>query len=399
VDEERSAPRAGRRPRRRILVLLALLLVVGGTFGVLAVLRARTRVTTDDAFIEADVVDVSPKVSNYVTRLLVVDNEKVKAGDLLLELDARDFQARLNQARADLAAAIAAHRAAAINVGVVATTSGAGVREAEAAIQQARRQREAARHTQRELHAETAAAQAEADRAAAEAARYESLLGSGAVSRQEADNAVAAYRSALARLDAARMAERAGGAQVQQQTAQVRVSGARLSSALAGPEQVRYTRAQAEQAQAEIVRMQAAVRQAELDLSYTRLIAPTGGRITRKSVQRGDYVQVGQRLLSIVPESVYVVANFKETQLKKIRPGQPVRIKVDAYPDTIFRGFVQTIQAGSGAAFSLLPPENATGNFVKVTQRVPVKILFVGRPDSRRVLGPGMSVRPEVFVR
>jgi membrane fusion protein (multidrug efflux system) len=141
------------------------------------------------------------------------------------------------------------------------------------------------------------------------------------------------------------------------------------------------------------------VRQAELDLSYTKLYAPAAGRITRKSVEPGNYVQVGQTLFSIVPQPVWVVANFKETQLTHIRPGQPVDIRVDAYPDTAFRGRVDSIQAGSGAAFSLLPPENATGNYVKVVQRVPVKILLDGPPDPAHVLGPGMSVVPTVQVK
>ncbi|HET9984090.1 MAG TPA: HlyD family secretion protein [Longimicrobiales bacterium] len=397
--DERAA-RSGRgRGRRWTYLLFGLVLLAGVLYGVRAWVRGRTHVSTDDAFIGADVVAISPRVASHVARLLVVDNQHVNVGDVLLELDPRDFQAQLNQARADLAAAVASHDAAVINVGVVATTSGAGVREAEAGVQASQRQTEAARQQSEEAHARTLAAGAEVDRSRAEAARYASLRGTGAVSRQEADDALAAYRTAQANLEAARRAEAAAAAQVPQNIAQVRQSRARLSSALAAPTQVRYSRAQAEQAKAEIGRQQAVVRQAELNLSYTVLRAPTAGRITRKEVQRGDYVQVGQRLLSIVPDSVYVVANFKETQLKRIRPGQRVRIKVDAYPDTIFGGVVQTIQAGSGAAFSLLPPENATGNFVKVTQRVPVKILITGPPDSTRVLGPGMSVEPEVLLR
>lgn len=398
-SDERAARRGRRRPRRWVLAVVALFLAAGAFYLVRAVLRARTRVSTDDAFIQAEVVDVSPRVASHVARLLVVDNQHVKAGDLLLELDPRDFEARLNQARADLAAAVATHDAAEINVDLVATTSGAGVREAAAGVEQARRQTQAARQELAQRRAETLAAEAEVDRSRAAATRYASLRGTGAVSRQEADDALAAYRTAQARLEAARRAERAAAAQVQQQSAQVGASRARLTGALAAPDQVRYSRAQAAQARAEIAQKQAAVRQAELELSYTKLRAPTTGRITRKEVQRGDYVQVGQRLLSIVPDSVYVVANFKETQLERIRPGQPVRIKVDAYPDTVFQGVVQGIQAGSGAAFSLLPPENATGNFVKVTQRVPVKILLTGPPDSTRVLGPGMSVEPEILLR
>ncbi len=153
------------------------------------------------------------------------------------------------------------------------------------------------------------------------------------------------------------------------------------------------------QATAQIGQLEAAVRQAELDISYTKISAPESGRITRKSVEPGAYVQVGQTLFSVVPDRAWVVANFKENQLRHMRPGQPARIRVDAYPDRVFNGHVDSIQAGSGARFSLLPPENATGNYVKVVQRVPVKILFDDPPEPDRPLGPGMSVVPEVTVR
>ena len=149
----------------------------------------------------------------------------------------------------------------------------------------------------------------------------------------------------------------------------------------------------------QVDQLEAAVRQAELDLSHTKIWAPESGRITRKSVEAGNYVQVGQTLLSIVPDNVWVVANFKENQLGHMRPGQPATIRIDAYPDKIFKGHVESIQAGSGARFSLLPPENATGNYVKVVQRVPVKILIDEPPDPHHVLGPGLSVLPEVKVR
>ena len=243
------------------------------------------------------------------------------------------------------------------------------------------------------------AAEAEATRAAVDVQRYERLLQSGGVSRQEADTAVATNRSAAANLDAARRGEQAAADNLRQQEALVAQERAKLASAKAAPDQVAYSRAQAEQAAAQTAQLEAALRQAELDLSYTKIVAPETGRITRKSVEPGGYVQVGQTLFSIVPDQVWVVANFKETQLRSMRPGQPATVKVDAYPDKRFRGHVDSIQAGSGAAFSLLPPENATGNYVKVVQRVPVKILIDESPDPHHVLGPGMSVVPEVTVR
>jgi membrane fusion protein (multidrug efflux system) len=272
-------------------VVAALVLLI---FGVRYVRYARAYESTDDAFIDGHIVGVSPKVASNVARVHVDDNIHVKAGDLLVEIDPRDFEARLAQARGNLAAAAA-----------------------------------------------------EAIRAHTDAGRYQRLVEQGFVSVQDRDNAVAKDRIAAGQVD----------------------------------------------------QLKAAVRQAELDLSHTKIWAPEAGRITRKSVEPGAYVQVGQTLFSIVPERVWVVANFKETQLRHMRPGQPATVRVDAYPDRLFHGHVDSIQAGSGARFSLLPPENATGNYVKVVQRVPVKIVIDGTADPQHVLGPGMSAVPEVRVR
>jgi membrane fusion protein (multidrug efflux system) len=396
---ELVAPR--RRWFRRPLPLLVTLVVavIVLLVGIRYLRYAMTHESTDDAFVQAHVVAISPKVASYVSRVLVDDNQHVNQGDLLVELDPRDFEARLAQARANLEAAMAQHRAAASNTRVVETTSGAGVALAEAGLQTARRQVTGAHSLEAEARAKVVAAEADAVRAAADAKRYERVVRYGGVSRQGRDDAVAASRSATANLDAARKAEQAAADILRQMESQVAEAQARLASAKAAPEQVAYSRAQTEQAAAQIAQMKAAQRQAELELSYAKIYAPETGRITRKSVEPGDYVQVGQTLFSIVPDRFWVVANFKETQLRYMRPGQPATVHVDAYPDKPFKGHVDSIQAGSGAAFSLLPPENATGNYVKVVQRVPVKIVVDEAPDPSRVIGPGMSVVPEVKVR
>jgi membrane fusion protein (multidrug efflux system) len=381
------------------LTLLAMAAIVTVIVGVPYLRHALTHESTDDAFIEAHVVAISPKVASYVGRVHIDDNQHVNQGDLLVELDPRDFEAHLAQARANLAAALAQHQGAATNVRVVSTTASAAVRRAEAGVQAAQRQIAAARSRLGQARAQVTGAEAEATRAAADARRYETLLQSGAVSRQERDNAVAANARAAAALDAAREAEQAAADSLGEQEAQLAQARAQLASANAAPDQVALTHAQAAEVEARVAQLQAAVHQAELDLSYTKIHAPISGRITRRSVEAGAYVQVGQTLFSIVPDRVWVVANFKETQLRYMRPGQPVRIRVDAYPDKVFKGHVDSIQAGSGAAFSLLPPENATGNYVKVVQRVPVKIVLDEPPDPQHVLGPGMSVVPEVQVR
>ena len=409
ADGDRAAPRgdlpappgpAGAWYRRPLPVAAAVATVAVLLLGSLWWYRyAVTHESTDDAFIAADVVSVSPKVASYVAQVLVGDNQLVRAGQVLVELDPRDFDARLAQARANLQAARARYHAATINVQVIGTTSAATVQEAEAGVQAAEQQAEGARSRLAQARAAVAAAAAEAARAAAEGARYDRLIQFHADSQSERDRAVALSRTTAADLEAAQRGEQAAADAIRQAEAQLGQARAHLASAKAAPEEVAYSRAQADQAAAEITQLEAAVQQAELNRSYASILAPEAGRITKKNVEPGDYVQVGQPLFAIVPEHVWVVANFKENQLAHMRPGQPATVTVDAYPDRVFRGHVDSIQAGSGAAFSLLPPENATGNYVKVVQRVPVKIVLDDSPDPVHPLGPGMSVVPTVALR
>jgi membrane fusion protein (multidrug efflux system) len=305
--------------------------------------------STDDAFIEGHVTLISPRVSGPVVRLLIEDNQVVKEGDPLLEIDPRDFETKLAQTRADLTAARSQLEQARAQV---------AVDEAKAAQQ---------------LAAVTAA-EAEAGRAGADLQRYQSVE-SRAVSRTQLDLEQTQAKSTAATLEVARQKAKAA-------EAQVGLSRANVGTATAGVEQAR-----------------AKMEQAQLDLSYTKVAAPVDGRVTRRSVEKGAYVQTGESLLALVPANVWVVANFKETQLTHMRPGQPVSIHVDAFPGRDFKGKVDSLQAGSGARFSLLPPENAVGNYVKVVQRVPVKIIFDEPLDPRLDIAPGMSVEPEVRVK
>lgn len=401
-----AAPAAPpKRPKRslwrrpKLLAAIAIVLALAAYFGVRHLIHARMYQTTDDAFVDAHVVSVSPRIASYAIHVYINDNSHVTKGQLLVELDPRDFQAKLDQARANLAAAKASHQAASINVRVVSKTSHGGVQEARAAVLTAQSQVLSAQNQIGAVRADRIAAEAEYTRAALDADRYQHLLMTHAVSKQATDNAVTAARTAKARLDAAKRAEDVAIANVRQAEGQVAEARARLTQALAAPDQVAYSQAQAQQAEAQIAQLESAVKLAELEFSYTKIRASTTGRVTRKSVEVGDYLEPGQRILSIVPDAIWVVANFKETQLRHIRVGQPATIKFDAYPDKIFHGHVQSVQAGSGAAFSLLPPENATGNFVKVVQRVPVKIVIDEPPDPKHVLGPGMSAVPTVKVR
>jgi membrane fusion protein, multidrug efflux system len=443
LAENHEHPRRRRWYQRRVFLIgaaavLLLILVLGGRYW----LYARSHESTDDAFIDGHIVQVSPKVSGYVTKIYVADNQMVKAGDLLVELDARDLQARLDQANAALSAGLAQQKQAQTQVTLTRVTTRASVRQATAGVQQARSNLVSARAgaasersrtaqasagvgaseaNTEQARAQLIAAEAEAARANADVPRYQALFDKDEISRQRLDQAIAAARTANAQVDAARERVAAAEAQVGEsraatsaqastaQRAQAQVGAAkgqvnealgRLAQANTAPQQVAVSEAQAASAGANIQQLQAAVAQAELELSYTRIYAPESGRVTRKSVEVGALVQVGQPLLAVVPGDVWVTANFKESQIGNIKPGQPVDVTVDAYPDKVFKARVDSIQAGTGARFSLIPPENATGSYVKVVQRVPVKIVFEpNQIDSQHLLAPGMSVVPEVKIK
>ena len=397
--------------------------------------------STDDAFIDGHIIQISPKVSAYVKKVYVDDNQQLKAGDLIVELDPRDYQTRLDQAKAALAAGLARQNEAKTNVSLTRATGAANVQQATATVQNARSgvesSRAAAASSQsrasqaasavstaqanlEQARAQVLAAEAEATRANADVDRYQALYGKDEVSKQQLDQAVAAARTASAQLDSARQKVLANAAQVNEarsshaaaietaRQAQTQIGGAqasvgealgRLAQANTAPQQVAVSQAQHQTAGATVEQLQAQVEQAELELSYTKIYATEAGRVTRKSVEEGALVQIGQVLLAVVPANVWVTANFKESQIGRMVPGQPVDITVDAYSDKVFKGHVDSIQAGTGAQFSLIPPENATGNYVKVVQRVPVKIVFDEPPDPKHLLAPGMSVVPEVTVR
>ncbi|MBU6410070.1 MAG: HlyD family secretion protein [Verrucomicrobia bacterium] len=341
-----GAPKGRLHRRHAVLGIVALVAAVAtGTYYYELVAPFES---TDDAFIEAHVTPIAPQVAGRVARLFVRDNQLVKAGDVLLQIDPSDYLAKLNQALAGLAAA-------------------------KGRLQEANAQLAADRSRVAQEKANVAAAKAEAAQAAADYKRYESV-GDLGVSASQLDLAGTKASATQAGVQAAEDKELAAEAQVNLDKSGIQTAGA------------------------EVQKSTADVQQAELNLSYTRLKAPENGYITHRTVEAGAYVQTGQPLLAIVPQQVWVVANFKETQLTHMRTGQPVTVKVDAYPQIKFAGHVDSIQHGSGASFSLLPPENASGNYVKVVQRVPVKIVLDRISDAGVVLGPGMSVEPEVRV-
>jgi membrane fusion protein (multidrug efflux system) len=346
ADVKAALSRAGAQARRRLIVgsVVAIVAAVGLYFYV----PGLWQVTTDDAYVNAHVVSIVPKVAAYVSKLHVNDNSKVARDELLVELDPRDFAVAVDIATADLKSA----QANAANI-------------------------QAQLHEQQAIVAESQSTvdgdQAVVDFAQQQFDRYKQLAtsGSGTVERlQQAESDIGQRRAVLqhdlAALDAAR---------------------AHLA----------VIETQGVQAKAEIERQQAALAQAQLNLSYTRISAVDAGSVTNKTVEVGNYVQPGQVLFWIVPDTLYITANYKETQLTEVRPGQRVTIRVDAFPALRLEGRVDSIQRGTGAQFALLPPENATGNFVKVVQRVPVKITFNNPGEAMHWISPGTSVEAKIF--
>jgi membrane fusion protein (multidrug efflux system) len=429
------------RKRRTYLIAGAVVLLVAAVFGVRYWLYARAHESTDDAFIDGRVVQISPKVSGYVAKVYVKSNQAVKEGDLIAEIDPRDYEAKLEQARAALAAGEARLREARTGVELTRASTRASAQQAQATVRQAQTsvesQRAAAAAERARIaqagaaiataqanvaqaRSQLAAAEAEATRAGADVGRYQELFAKDEISRQRLDQAIATARTADAQVAAARGRVAAVEAQVSEaraaqataaenaRRAQSQVGGAqagvgealgRLAQANTAPQQVAVSQAQAETAGATIEQLRAAVAQAELELSYTKIHAPESGHVTNKSIEEGALVQVGQPLMAVVTGEVWVTANYKESQIGKMRVGQPVELVVDAYPDKTFRGHVESLQAGTGSRFSMMPAENATGNYVKVVQRVPVKIVFDEQPDAGHMLAPGMSVEPEVAIK
>ena len=391
--------------------------LIGGAVVVLVVIvivwfwATAGRESTDDAQVDAHVTPIAARVGGTVLRVPVSDNQQVDAGAVLVELDRRDYEIALDRARADLADAKAGAAAAAVNVPITSTTSAGnvataqgGVEEAEAGFSEAVQSVEAAKARLGTAQARLREQEANATRAARDVERLKGLLAKDEISQQQFDAAVAAADASRAAADSAR--SQVQEAQLAISVAQSRVAGSRagqqrataeLRTAETAPQQVTATRARAESAQARVKQAEAAVKQAELNLEYSVVKAPIKGVVSRKSVEPGQVVQPGQPLMSIIPlEQVWITANFKETQLAKMRPGQPVTIKVDAYGGRQFKGHVESVAAATGSRFSLLPPENATGNFVKVVQRVPVKIVLEQGQDPDHMLRPGMSVTPIV---
>ena len=397
--------------RARVIVVVVVVAIVATSAWLWATAGQET---TDDAQVDAHLTPVAARVGGAVLHVPVADNQQVEAGTVLVELDPRDYEVALERARAELADAAATALAAGASVPITSTTVTSNVTTARGAVEQAAAGIEEATRGVEAAQARLATAQArqrEAEATAAKTARdverFKGLLEKDEIPQQQFDAAVAAADAARAATDSARsqVAEADAGIRVaQSRLTQSRVSeqraNAELRTAQTAPEQMAATRARAASAEARVQHARANLKQAELNLQYATVKAPVKGIVSRKAAQVGQVVQPGQPLMTIIPlEEVWITANFKETQIDGMRPGQPVTIKVDAYGGREFTGKVESMAAATGSRFSLLPPDNATGNFVKVVQRVPVKIVLEKGQDREHMLRPGMSVVPTVHTR
>ena len=402
---------AGGKARLRVVASSAVLVLLLGAVSAYAYFSRR--VSTDDAQVDAHIAPIAAKVGGNVSDILVADNQLVHAGDVLLRVDPRDYQARVDQACASLAAAESQARGANAGVPLTSATTASGTSAATAQLAAA-----SADHTraiadyERASSSELAVAKADvearratADRARADLDRMAPLAAKNEISKLQFDAFVAGQRVAASELAAAEQKlanaeKQAESSKALMAASEARVDAARaaLAQANANRHQVDISAAQAGSASAAILQARAALKAAELELSYTTITAPIDGVVTKKTIQLGQIIQPGQSLLTIVPLSdVWVTANFKETQLAGVRPGQRAEVHVDTYGQT-FPGHVDSIAGATGAKLSLLPPENATGNFVKIVQRVPVKVAIDHVPEGF-VFRPGMNVDVTIFTR
>jgi membrane fusion protein (multidrug efflux system) len=386
-DTGSSQPKPARsysqeHPRAKwVLLLLVIALAVAAYF---VWKHYASRESTDDAQIDGNIVPVASRVGGTVIKINAKENQEIEASSVLVQLDSRDYEVALQKAEAQLADARATAHAARMEVPIMSTTTASQLSNAKAAVQAALKEVADARARQQE-------AEANYEKAASDVRRYAELVQQDEIPRQQYDTAVTTEKAARAAVDSRQASVAAAESRVTQAESQV-------SAAETAPQHVAVTQARANSTDAAVQQAEAAVRQARLNLNYTVIKAAVSGVISKKeNVQLGQIVQPGQPLMAIVPlDDIWVTVNFKENQLKDMRVGQPATIHVDAYGRD-YRAHVDSIGAATGARFSLLPPENATGNYVKVVQRVPVKLLFEKGEDPQHLLRPGMSVVPTVM--
>ncbi len=409
------SPPAGRRPRRRRLLrflLPAVVLIALGVGGYLLWQYLGTYESTDDAQIDGHVDAISARITGHVSEVLVEDSQIVKAGDILVRIDPRDYQVAVEQAEANLANAEASSRSTRTNIPIISTNTASNLAtarasrvSADAGVANAQRQLDAAEAFLETAQAQVVEAEAIQKKDMDDAERYRLLVVKDELPKQQYDETVQTVAADKATVDArmasvnqARQSVAAAQAAVQEAQTRVPQADATIQSALTRPQQVAQSQENARSAEAKVKEQQAILDQARLNLSYTIIPAPAAGIVGKKTVEIGENVSPGQSLMSVVPlDDIWVTANFKETQLKKMRAGQKVTFSVDAYGRE-YHGHVTGVGGATGSRFSLLPPENATGNYVKVVQRIPVRIDLDQGENKDHLLRVGMSVEPKVYI-
>ncbi len=381
--------------RIAIVIAIVVLLVIG----FFAYRYFTSYESTDDAQVDGHINSISARVSGHVIKLNVQDNQYVTAGTVLVEIDPADYQIAYERAKADFADAQATALAAGVSVPITSVNTSSQVSSSEADVNSARAGIQVAKQQFQAAQAELQEAQANNVKAQNDLARYKQLVDKQEISQQQYDQAIAASAASTATVAAARANSDAAQQQVTQAEGKLVQAQASMRYAQTAPKQMEITRAKADSALAEAQRKKADLDQAGLNLQYTKIVAPVNGIVSNRTVEVGQNVAPGQELMKLINlDDIWITANFKETQLRNMKIGQHVTIDVDANGRD-YKGTVQSIAGASGARFSLLPPENATGNYVKVVQRIPVKIVLDAGTNDDHQLRPGMSVTPKVGIR
>jgi membrane fusion protein (multidrug efflux system) len=401
VKEEPAADTEITSPpkRRRGIIVAVVVLVVLVALGIWW--RSTYSEDTDDAQVNGHLIQISSRIAGQVIKVNVNENQFVNRGEEIANLDPKDFQVAVENAQAALDSAKAAASAAHVNVPLITVNTGSTLSSAGADVNGARAQVSQAQQQLQAAHARVDQAQANSVKAQADLDRYKPLVEKDVISKQQFDAAVAAADASKAALADAQATEQAAQDGVRVARERMAQSEAQLKYAQTGPQQIALQNARVKQAEAQVEQAQAALDQAKLNLSYTRIVAPAAGIITRKSVEINQNVSVGQNLLTLVSlEDLWITANFKETQLRHMHQGQKVQVHVDA-TGRDYTATVTQIGGATGSVLSLFPPENATGNYVKVVQRIPVRLDFtnLAKEDPNHELRPGLSVEPKVWVK
>ena len=396
VAAERPTPVTGRK--RRIIVPIVVVLVLAALiFGIPYLVYAAHHVSTDDAQIQGNITTISPRVKGQVVAVYVDDNQFVRKGAALVRLDDRDYHVALLQAQAAYDQAVSNLQAATTAVPQQSTLTAAQTAQAQAGVAQSVSGVLNAQEKVATAQSNLEAARANAVKAQHDLTRAQELANQGAISRSSLDATQAAYTTAISQRDAAAQGVVAARASLDSAQALVSSSRAQLQQAQTGTQTTQIKSAQAAVSAAQVQAAAAALANAKLQESYTLIAAPIEGVVSKKSVNVGDTVSAGQPLMAIADQRhLWVTANLKETQIRNVRPGQPVDIKVDAFPHRVFRGKVESVSPATGATFALIPPDNASGNFTKVVQRVPVRIAIDSSSDPEGLLRQGLSVEVSI---